>query len=57
LIRRAGITDNGDLTFSLHNPASGLYPDVYGGSRTQGGAIDAWPCNGGSNQRFIDNPG
>jgi hypothetical protein len=57
LIRCAGITDNGDLTFSLHNPASGLYMDVYGGSRTQGGAIDAWPWNGGSNQRFIDNPG
>jgi hypothetical protein len=49
------ITDNGDITFSLHNPASGLYMEVFRGSGAQGGAIDAWPWNGGSNQRFIDN--
>jgi hypothetical protein len=30
----------------IQNPASGLYLDVYGGSTTQGGAIDAWYFNG-----------
>jgi hypothetical protein len=41
----------------IENPASGLYIDVFGGSTTAGGAIDAWPWNGGyANQSFLDLP-
>jgi hypothetical protein len=45
---------NGDLSneHGISNPASGLYMDVSGGSRTQGGAIDVWFRTGGANQSF-----
>jgi hypothetical protein len=42
----------------IENPAYGLYIDVFGGSTTAGGAIDAWPYNGGyANQYFLTLPG
>jgi hypothetical protein len=41
----------------IENPGSGLYIDVFGGSTTAGGAIDAWPWNGGyPNQSFLVPP-
>jgi len=41
----------------IENPASGLYIDVFGGSTAAGGAIDAWPWNGGyANQSFLALP-
>jgi hypothetical protein len=39
---------------TISSPASGLVIDVFGGSTTAGGAIDAWPSNGGyANQDFL----
>jgi Ricin-type beta-trefoil lectin domain-like len=45
----------GDFTYdsAIRNPASGLYMDVYGGSTTQGAAIDAWYNNGASANQFF----
>ena len=41
----------------IGNPASGLFIDVFGGSTAAGGAIDAWPYNGGyANQYFLTFP-
>jgi hypothetical protein len=51
---------NGDFAnyySDIINPASGLWMDVYGGSASQGAAIDAWYNNGGSaNQTFLAYP-
>jgi hypothetical protein len=52
----ASSSSDGNITSSFHNPASGLYMDVYGSSSAQGGSIDGWPQNGGNNQKFILNP-
>jgi hypothetical protein len=42
----------------IRNPAYDLYVEVYGGSTAAGGAIDAWPYNGGyANQYFLAFPG
>jgi hypothetical protein len=42
----------------ISSPASGLVMDVFGGSTTAGGAIDACPYNGGyANQYFLAIPG
>ncbi|HEY6792568.1 MAG TPA: RICIN domain-containing protein [Trebonia sp.] len=50
-----GASASGSL---ISNPASGLVMDVFGGSTTAGGAIDAWPYNGGyANQYFLALPG
>ncbi|MCW2883079.1 MAG: Ricin lectin [Sphaerisporangium sp.] len=39
-------------SFPIRSAFSGLYMDVYGGSRGQGAAIDTWGYNGASNQSF-----
>jgi hypothetical protein len=50
-----GASANGSL---IDNPADNLFLDVYGGSTIAGGAIDAWPYNGGyANQYFLTFPG
>ncbi|HTU76761.1 MAG TPA: RICIN domain-containing protein [Trebonia sp.] len=50
-----GASGNGSL---IENPAYNLFMDVFGGSTTAGGAIDAWPYNGGyANQYFLTFPG
>jgi hypothetical protein len=50
-----GAGANGGL---IRNPAYDLYVEVYGGSTAAGGAIDAWPYNGGyANQYFLTFPG
>jgi hypothetical protein len=42
----------------IYNPAYNLYVEVYGGSTSAGGVIDAWPYNGGyANQYFLTFPG
>jgi hypothetical protein len=49
-----GASASGSL---IYNPAYNLVIDVYGGSITAGGAIDAWPYNGGyANQYFLTFP-
>jgi hypothetical protein len=37
----------------IRTPNAGLYMEVYGGSTTPGGVIDAWPWNGGYNNQFF----
>jgi hypothetical protein len=50
-----GAGANGSL---IHNPAYDLYVEVYGGTTSAGGIIDAWPYNGGyANQYFLTFPG
>ncbi len=50
-----GAAANGSL---IWNPAFDLYVDVYGGSTTAGGAIDAQPYNGGyADQYYLTFPG
>jgi Glycine rich protein/Ricin-type beta-trefoil lectin domain-like len=50
-----GASANGSL---IWNPAYNLYMEVFGGSTSPGGVIDAWPYNGGyANQYFLTFPG
>jgi hypothetical protein len=41
------------IGYTIMNPASGLYMEIYGASGAQGAAVDAWYYNGGSNQFFV----
>jgi Ricin-type beta-trefoil lectin domain-like len=47
------LTPGNLVTYTIGNPASGLYMDVEGASGSQGAHLDGWYRNGGWNQLFL----